>query len=67
MNNTVVVGPIDLADWRTMRSILKAINYYKGRKDPKFDHALETETRLYQAYRDKYVAANDNEPQEVAA
>lgn len=65
--NTTVVGPIDLADWRTMRSMLRAINYYKQRKDPKFDYALETETRLYNTYRDKYVAANDNQASEVAA
>lgn len=62
-----VVGPIDLTDWRTMRCILKSIQYYKKRNDPKFEHALETETRLYKAYRDKYVFANDNQQQEVAA
>lgn len=65
--NTTVVGPIDLADWRTMRSMLRAINYYKQRNDPKFDYALETETKLYSTYRDKYVADNDNQPSEEVA
>lgn len=62
-----IVGPIEINDWRTMSCILRSINYYKKRNEPKFEHALETETRLYKMYKDKYVAANDNHEARVAA
>ncbi len=52
-----VIGPINAADWWTMREIRKTVGWLKSLNDPKYQRSIDMEWNMYTELKDSYVKA----------